>query len=102
MVVIGAGIVILTAALSLLEAGKSVIVPEARRVGRQVTGRSSAKITAQHSLIYRHLIDAAGYDIARAYAEANRSGIAKICEWVEPRLSQPPVRLTAIDSQPLS
>jgi glycine/D-amino acid oxidase-like deaminating enzyme/nitrite reductase/ring-hydroxylating ferredoxin subunit len=83
VVVVGAGIVGLTTALSLLEAGKAVFVLEARRIGRQVTGRSSAKITAQHSLIYRHLIDTAGRDIAQAYAEANRRGVAKIQEWVE-------------------
>jgi glycine/D-amino acid oxidase-like deaminating enzyme len=81
--IVGAGIVGLTAALALLEAGKSVVVLEARQVGRQVTGRSSAKITAQHSLIYRHLIDIAGHDIALAYADANRTAIAQIREWVE-------------------
>ena len=53
VVIVGAGIVGLTAAFALLEAGKSVVLLEARRVGGQVTGRSSAKITAQHSLIYR-------------------------------------------------
>ena len=83
MVIVGAGIVGLTAALALLEAGKSVILLEARRIGRQVTGRSSAKITAQHSLIYRHLIDIAGRDIARAYADANRTAMVQIREWVE-------------------
>ncbi|MPR10922.1 NAD(P)/FAD-dependent oxidoreductase [Microvirga tunisiensis] len=81
--IVGAGIVGLTTALSLLEAGKAVIVLEARQVGRQVTGRSSAKITAQHSLIYRYLIDTAGHEIALAYAEANRRGVATIREWIE-------------------
>jgi glycine/D-amino acid oxidase-like deaminating enzyme len=49
--VIGAGIVGLTAAYLLASAGLSVAVVEALRVGRQVTGRSTAKITSQHSLI---------------------------------------------------
>jgi glycine/D-amino acid oxidase-like deaminating enzyme/nitrite reductase/ring-hydroxylating ferredoxin subunit len=83
VVIVGAGIVGLTAAFALLEAGKSVALLEARRVGGQVTGRSSAKITAQHSLIYRHLIDTAGRDIALAYADANRTAMAQIREWVE-------------------
>ena len=43
MVVIGAGIAALTAALQLCEAGKSVVVLEAREVGRQVARRSTAK-----------------------------------------------------------
>jgi glycine/D-amino acid oxidase-like deaminating enzyme/nitrite reductase/ring-hydroxylating ferredoxin subunit len=83
VVIVGAGIVGLTAALSLCEAGKSVVVLEARRVGTQVTGRSTAKITTQHSLIYRHLIDTAGQDIAMLYAEANRTAVERIRTWVE-------------------
>jgi glycine/D-amino acid oxidase-like deaminating enzyme/nitrite reductase/ring-hydroxylating ferredoxin subunit len=83
VVIVGAGIVGLTTALSLCEAGKSVVVLEARRVGRQVTGRSTAKITTQHSLIYRHLIDAVGQDTAMFYAEANRVAVERIGTWIE-------------------
>ena len=50
--VVGAGIVGLTVAYALVRAGLRVMVLEARRVGRQVTGRSTAKVTSQHSLIY--------------------------------------------------
>jgi NADPH-dependent 2,4-dienoyl-CoA reductase/sulfur reductase-like enzyme len=57
VVVVGAGIVGLSTALSLLEGGRSVVVLEARQVGTQVTGRSTAKITSQHGLIYRDLIE---------------------------------------------
>jgi glycine/D-amino acid oxidase-like deaminating enzyme len=48
----------------------------------QVTGRSSAKITSQHSLIYRHLRDTFYLDTARAYADANRAGAAQIRTWI--------------------
>jgi glycine/D-amino acid oxidase-like deaminating enzyme/nitrite reductase/ring-hydroxylating ferredoxin subunit len=82
-VVIGAGIVGLTTALSLLEKGKRVIVLEARRVGRQVTGRSSAKITTQHSLIYRQLINDHGRQIAELYARANQLGHDTVRAWIE-------------------
>ena len=51
--VVGAGIVGLTTAYLLAKAGLSVAVVEAQQIGRQVTGRSTAKITSQHSLIYR-------------------------------------------------
>ena len=47
VVVVGAGIVGITAARSLTEAGLSVALLEARRIGRQVTGRSTAKVTTR-------------------------------------------------------
>ena len=83
VVIVGAGIVGLTTALSLCEAGKSVVVLEARRIGGQVTGRSTAKITTQHSLIYRYLIDTFGQDLAAAYANANRRAAETIGTWIE-------------------
>jgi glycine/D-amino acid oxidase-like deaminating enzyme/nitrite reductase/ring-hydroxylating ferredoxin subunit len=82
-VIVGAGIVGLTAALRLCEAGRSVIVVEGLRTGGQVTGRSTAKITTQHALIYRHLIDTFGSELARSYAHANSAGVARIKDWVE-------------------
>ncbi len=82
VLVVGAGIVGLSAALSLCEAGKSVLVLEAREVGRQVTGRSTAKVTTQHGLIYRYLIDTFGQELAWRYADANREGVEQIRQWV--------------------
>ena len=70
MVIVGAGIVGVTAAYLLRDAGLSVALLEARRIGRQVTGRSTAKITTQHSLIYRHLIEVSGLETAQHYADA--------------------------------
>jgi glycine/D-amino acid oxidase-like deaminating enzyme/nitrite reductase/ring-hydroxylating ferredoxin subunit len=81
--VVGGGIVGLTTAYLLAHAGLSVSVLEARRIGRQVTGRSTAKITSQHGLIYRHLIGTLGIEHAQRYAEANRSGAQQICRWVD-------------------
>ena len=81
--VVGAGIVGLTAAYLLSSSGLSVVVLEARRVGRQVTGRSTAKITSQHALIYRHLIETFNLDMAQRYADANRTGSRQIRRWIE-------------------
>lgn len=81
-VVVGGGIVGLTTALRLGEAGRSVILLEALEIGGQVTGRSTAKITTQHALIYRHLIDALDLAKARRYAEANSAGAALIKDWI--------------------
>ncbi|MEZ5816188.1 MAG: FAD-dependent oxidoreductase [Hyphomicrobiaceae bacterium] len=81
--VVGGGIVGLTAAIELAAAGRSVALLEALRIGRQVTGRSTAKVTTQHGLIYRHLIDTVGRDNAKIYADANRAGVDWICRSVD-------------------
>src|SRR2546423_1097698 len=80
--IVGAGIVGLSAAYVLTRAGVSVTVLEARKIGRQVTGRSTAKITSQHALIYGYLIRKFGFDLAQLYADANQTAVAQICEWI--------------------
>ncbi|HML93030.1 FAD-binding oxidoreductase [Methyloceanibacter sp.] len=76
--IVGGGIVGATAARALKDAGLTVAVVEARRVGRQVTGKSTAKITSQHSLIYQKLDKAFGRSSARLYAQAQEAGLRKI------------------------
>lgn len=81
--IVGGGIVGLSAALPLAQAGRSVAVIEARRVGRQVTGRSTAKITTQHGLIYDRLTRSLGREAAALYAEANLAGMRAILGWID-------------------
>lgn len=50
--IIGGGMVGITAARLLKDASLSVAVIEARKVGQEVTGKSTAKITSQHNLVY--------------------------------------------------
>lgn len=76
--IIGGGIVGITAARLLKDMGQSVAVIEARQVGRQVTGKSTAKITSQHRIIYQTLEQKFGEDKARLYAEAQEAGIGEI------------------------
>ena len=75
VVVVGAGIVGLTAALLMCEAGRKVVVLEADQVAAGVSGYTSAKLTAGHGLAYSHLEDAFGRDHARAYAESQTAAI---------------------------
>jgi glycine/D-amino acid oxidase-like deaminating enzyme/nitrite reductase/ring-hydroxylating ferredoxin subunit len=77
-VVVGAGIVGLTAALALRRGGANVVVLEGRSVGAGVTGNTTAKLTSLHGLVYDALAGKRGAEGARAYAEANEYGIERV------------------------
>lgn len=76
--VVGGGLVGTIVARLLKDQGLRVALLEARRVGQEVTGKSTAKITSQHNLIYARLKSKFGMDGARNYAEANEAGLRKI------------------------
>ncbi|MEN6519159.1 MAG: FAD-dependent oxidoreductase [Methanospirillum sp.] len=76
--VIGGGIAGLTTAVMLKRAGKSVVVIEADRIARDVTGHTTAKVTALHQLCYADLIDRFGLERAQQYADANMAAIGLV------------------------
>src|SRR5215213_735622 len=76
--IVGGGMVGISTARMLKDRGLTVAVIEARKVGRQVTGKSTAKVTSQHSVIYQTLEKKFGHDRARLYAEAQVAGMEKI------------------------
>ena len=78
--VIGGGIVGVTTARMLTDRGLKVALVEARRVGEEVTGKSTAKITSQHNIAYTIIEKKFGEEGARLYAEANETGVRTICE----------------------
>jgi glycine/D-amino acid oxidase-like deaminating enzyme/nitrite reductase/ring-hydroxylating ferredoxin subunit len=78
--IIGGGIVGITTARMLKDRGLTVAVIEARRIGRQVTGRSTAKLSSQHGILYQTLEQSFGEDKARLYAEAQETGIRTISQ----------------------
>lgn len=78
--IIGGGIVGIVAARLLKDRGQRVAVVEAGRVGHGVTGRSTAKVTAQHSVYLQRIERDHGAEAARTYAEANRAGVDLIRE----------------------
>lgn len=80
VVVIGAGITGLTAALFLLRRGMSVAVIEARHIAAGTTGHTTGKVTSQHGLIYHDLIERHGKPAAQDYADANQWAIGFISE----------------------
>lgn len=76
--IVGGGIVGITTARMLKEKGLTVAVVEARKVGRQVTGKSTAKVTTQHSLRYQTLKSKFGVEQTQLYAEAQEVAIGEI------------------------
>src|SRR5690606_28058465 len=81
--IVGGGIAGRSAALALAQAGRSVAVIEAQRIGRHVTGLSTGKITTQHALVYDHLVRTLGRDEAALYADANLAGMRAMLGWIE-------------------
>ncbi|MFP4004448.1 MAG: FAD-dependent oxidoreductase [Alphaproteobacteria bacterium] len=76
--IVGGGIVGVTAARLMKDRGLSVALVEALRVGRQVTGKSTAKVTVQHNIIYTTLAEKFGEERAHLYAEAQDAGLKLI------------------------
>ena len=73
--VIGGGMTGILTALELQERGLQVVVAEAGHVGGGQTGRTTAKLTAQHGAIYAGLIERLGREKAAMYARANRRAV---------------------------
>ncbi len=75
--VIGGGMAGVLIAHFLKAAGLNVVVLEAGRLGSGQTKNTTAKITAQHGLIYHRLAEQFGEEKSRQYAEANQRAIAE-------------------------
>lgn len=76
VLVIGGGMAGLLCAYKLQQAGINCTVAEAKTIAGGITRNTTAKITAQHGLIYRQLIDRFGVEQARLYLEANVQALA--------------------------
>lgn len=75
VIVIGAGLTGLLSAYYLQEQGKQVLVVEADEIAAGQTERTTAKITSQHGLKYKNLIEKVGKRKAGLYAQANEMAI---------------------------
>ncbi|NHN32992.1 FAD-dependent oxidoreductase [Paenibacillus sp. S3N08] len=91
--IVGAGITGVTLAYLLAEEGHRVALLEANQIIHGTTGNTTAKVTVQHDLIYKELIDHFGVDKAGLYYEANKEALHFMrrtaseldieCEWTE-------------------
>jgi glycine/D-amino acid oxidase-like deaminating enzyme len=76
--VVGGGIAGLCAAWELVRAGRSVALLEAGLIAAAVTGHTTAKLSALHTLIYAELSSSAGEEAARLYAQSQQDAIEHV------------------------
>ena len=74
VVIIGGGIVGLSAALSLLEAGRSVCLLEARQIGGGTSAHATVKVTSSHGSALSRIARRHGIEAAVEYQRANDAG----------------------------
>ncbi|MFD9548000.1 FAD-dependent oxidoreductase [Nocardia salmonicida] len=80
-VVIGAGIVGLTAASVLAERGREVAVLEARQIGAVTTGASTAKISLLQGTRAQAIANRHGTEVLAQYIAANQAGFDWLLEF---------------------
>jgi glycine/D-amino acid oxidase-like deaminating enzyme/nitrite reductase/ring-hydroxylating ferredoxin subunit len=78
--IVGAGITGITAAYLLSKEGLKVAIVEAGSVLNGTTGHTTAKVTAQHGLLYDELIQHFGEEKARLYYESQMDALRFIKE----------------------
>ncbi|WP_054958080.1 FAD-dependent oxidoreductase [Paenibacillus dakarensis] len=81
--VVGAGITGITTAYLLAKQGKKVVLLDAGRILDGTTGFTTAKVTAQHSMIYHEFLQHFGEEKTRLYYEANEKAKDFIREQVQ-------------------
>ena len=77
VLIIGGGMAGLLCAYELTRAGADCVLLEADRICGGVTENTTAKITAQHGLIYHKLLRRFGADRARLYLHANQEAVER-------------------------
>lgn len=77
VLVIGGGIAGILIACELKSRGVDCVVVEKNRICSGVTGNTTAKITAQHSLIYQEIVKNRDEASARYYYEINQKAISQ-------------------------
>ncbi|MDQ0792547.1 FAD-dependent oxidoreductase [Streptomyces sp. B1I3] len=81
--VVGGGIAGLSTAWELARAGRTVAVLEADRIAAGVSGYTTAKVSALHSLVYDRLQETRGPEGARLYATSQQDAVERVAGIVD-------------------
>ena len=82
VLIIGGGMAGILCAYFLQENRVPYVLVEGKTICSGITKDTTAKITAQHGLIYHRLLKSAGYEKAKMYLDANQSAVqqfVKLC-----------------------
>ena len=83
VLIIGGGLVGLLCAWNLNRAGIDCVLIEQNRLMQGVSGRTTAKLTSQHGLIYGKLLKKFGVEQPRLYWQANQDALAELSALAE-------------------
>ena len=86
VLIIGGGMAGVLCAHALAKAGINYALVEAKEIGSGITKNTTAKLTAQHGLVFHKLIRRFGVERARLYLEANLqalSGYRALCQGID-------------------
>ena len=83
VLIIGGGLVGLLCAWNLNRAGIDCVLIEQNRLMQGVSGRTTAKLTSQHGLIYGKLLKKFGVEQAQLYWQANQDALAELSALAE-------------------
>lgn len=78
VLIIGGGLTGLLCAWNLIRAGVECVLIEQNRIMSGVSGRTTAKLTAQHGLIYDNLLEKYGPEKAKLYWQANLDAVTAL------------------------
>lgn len=75
VLVVGGGLAGILCAYELQQRGARVLLVEAETIGSGTTGNTTAKITAQHGLIYKSILKNYGMERAKQYYQVNMAAL---------------------------
>ncbi|MFB1080399.1 FAD-dependent oxidoreductase [Jeotgalibacillus sp. JSM ZJ347] len=84
ILIAGAGIAGITAGLLLAKEGFKVTIADANRICQGTTGYTTAKVTAQHGMVYDQFLSQHGKEKAKLYYDAN----AEAMNWMKQQISE--------------
>lgn len=95
--VIGGGLAGVQTAYLLAKEGLKVVLLEKNRLGCGASGHTTAKVTAQHGMMYGEILKTWGQEVATAYASTQQSALRQMgalvksldisCQWQEQNAS---------------